>query len=58
MKKITIALAVAGVFLLTGCEDLEAPSHEEYIELGKKCYDAGGDWTTRDTGRYQCEFKH
>lgn len=58
MKKLTVVLALAGVLLLTGCDELQVPTHSEYIKLGQECYEAGGDWTVRGSGAYVCEFVH
>lgn len=69
MKKVAVVLAVAGMLALTGCIEPGVKSaietereyiktEREYIKLGKECFEAGGDWVSKENKPYRCNFVH
>lgn len=49
---------VALLFVLTGCEHTYAGEKLKEVEVGKVCFDAGGNWIKADNGSYMyCEFR-
>lgn len=62
MKKAAVVLAVAGMLALTGCMDpstrAQIETEREYIEIGKECFESGGDWVSEENKPYRCNFVH
>lgn len=62
MKKAAVVLAVAGMLALTGCMDPAVQTKIEreraYMKLGKECFEAGGDWVSKENKPYRCNFVH
>jgi hypothetical protein len=48
-------LGLALMVSLSGCTD--SSNTEDYIEFGKKCFEAGGSWIWSDWSGYACEFR-
>lgn len=63
MNKILAGLALAALTLsLTGCGNTPERTDKEIaldrIEIGKVCFEAGGDYTWSEWSGWKCEFKH
>lgn len=62
MKKIAaIAIAAGLMFGLSACDDIrerQIQREQEQIELGKQCFEAGGQWVYDGWGPgWICEFR-
>lgn len=61
---VTLAILAIGVSTLTGCNPAEESRktwlerERDYIQLGKECYDEGGQWVYNPgSGGWLCEFR-
>lgn len=54
-KIIAVVVLTVGVLALSGCHDNDTP-RKSSIELGKECFDAGGEWQWNGWDGYHCEF--
>lgn len=53
-KMIAVGVLAVSLLMLTGCDDNPPPKSS--IELGKECFDAGGEWQWNGWDGYHCEF--
>ena len=59
-KAIAIAVLAVAALALSGCGDDDADRmsyEEEQIQLGKACFDAGGEWIWDGWVGWICEFR-
>lgn len=59
-KLVVISLLVGGFINLSACDNPPDPAdlQRKNIELGKECFQAGGDWVYNGWDGYHCVFKH